>query len=218
MKQLLILIAVLFCFDLAAQRRDTAPKPGADAPDFKLKTMDGRKTVKLSSFEGKKPVVLVFGSITWGPFCEASVDVNKLHQKYGKDFEFVLVYIREAHPIGGRRENQYSIIEDPETLKERQKAAQMSAKKLKFKFTITVDEMDNTVNKAYSAWPERLFVVDKKGSIAYAGERGPWGFKPTKDSKSVKSRNGGGRGMRNGDSGYSKESLEEFLDGYKSKK
>ena len=39
-------------------------KVGDDAPDFSLKTLDGKSTVKLSSFEGKKPVVLIFGSYT----------------------------------------------------------------------------------------------------------------------------------------------------------
>jgi peroxiredoxin len=34
------------------------------APDFKLKTKEGKGEVQLSSFKGKRPVVLVFGSYT----------------------------------------------------------------------------------------------------------------------------------------------------------
>ena len=62
-------------------RQDRAPKVGQDAPDFELQrvivsakdakekatksaTKKKPKTLKLSSFEGKKPVVLVFGSFT----------------------------------------------------------------------------------------------------------------------------------------------------------
>ena len=37
---------------------------GKPAPDFQLKTVDGKKEVKLSSFAGKKPVALIFGSYT----------------------------------------------------------------------------------------------------------------------------------------------------------
>jgi len=37
---------------------------GDPAPDFKLKTKDGSREVQLSSFKGKGPVVLVFGSYT----------------------------------------------------------------------------------------------------------------------------------------------------------
>ena len=37
---------------------------GDVAPDFELPTLDGSARVRLSSFRGKRPVVLVFGSYT----------------------------------------------------------------------------------------------------------------------------------------------------------
>jgi hypothetical protein len=40
------------------------PKIGEEAPDFNLFDHTGLKTVQLSGFRGKKPVVLVFGSFT----------------------------------------------------------------------------------------------------------------------------------------------------------
>lgn len=39
-------------------------KVGEEAPNFKLKTRDGKKEVELATFRGEKPVVLVFGSYT----------------------------------------------------------------------------------------------------------------------------------------------------------
>src|SRR5262245_42737083 len=39
-------------------------KVGGVAPDFDLPTLDKTSQVKLSSFRGEKPVVLVFGSYT----------------------------------------------------------------------------------------------------------------------------------------------------------
>jgi hypothetical protein len=39
-------------------------KVGDAAPDFNLKTADGSRSVRLSSFRGQKPVVLIFGSHT----------------------------------------------------------------------------------------------------------------------------------------------------------
>ncbi len=39
-------------------------KVGQMAPDFALKTKEQDRTVRLSSFRGKRPVVLVFGSYT----------------------------------------------------------------------------------------------------------------------------------------------------------
>jgi hypothetical protein len=40
------------------------PRVGQEAPDFTLSTQDGKATISLSQFRGKKPVVLVFGSFT----------------------------------------------------------------------------------------------------------------------------------------------------------
>jgi hypothetical protein len=48
----------------AAPKRPSAPAVGAAAPDFTLKTKDGKSSVTLSSFRGKKPVAIVFGSYT----------------------------------------------------------------------------------------------------------------------------------------------------------
>jgi len=39
-------------------------KVGDAAPDFTLPDPTGKKTITLSSYQGKKPVVLIFGSYT----------------------------------------------------------------------------------------------------------------------------------------------------------
>ena len=44
------------------------PKLDEPAPKFNLKTADGKETVQLSKLIGPKPVVLVFGNFTCGPF------------------------------------------------------------------------------------------------------------------------------------------------------
>ena len=46
------------------QRKEGKLKVGDAATDFTLDSPDGKKAFKLSSFKGKKPVVLVFGSYT----------------------------------------------------------------------------------------------------------------------------------------------------------
>ncbi|MCI0339876.1 MAG: hypothetical protein L0216_01785 [Planctomycetales bacterium] len=48
-----------------AMSRNPGPKVGDPAPDFAIKTLDGKATVKLSEIlKAKKPVALVFGSYT----------------------------------------------------------------------------------------------------------------------------------------------------------
>ena len=47
-----------------AARDETGPKEGDVPPDFNLKRMGSEEKVSLSSFQGKRPVALVFGSYT----------------------------------------------------------------------------------------------------------------------------------------------------------
>ena len=46
------------------EQEAAGPKVYEDAPDFALRTLDGKRIVKLSDFKGREPVVLVFGSYT----------------------------------------------------------------------------------------------------------------------------------------------------------
>jgi hypothetical protein len=97
--------------------------------------------------------------------------------------EFFTVYIKEAHPSDGRAvpaNTRAGIsVEDPGSLTERQQVANKACKELNLRWPCLVDDMENTVNKAYAAWPTRLYVVDTEGRIAVAGSRGPAGLAPS---------------------------------------
>jgi len=58
------LMAVLPFVPLWNVARRGATRVGQLAPDFSLPTIDRSRQVTLSSFRGKQPVVLVFGSYT----------------------------------------------------------------------------------------------------------------------------------------------------------
>lgn len=47
-----------------AERETLAPAVGSAAPDFKLPRLGSGEAVQLSSFRGRKPVALLFGSYT----------------------------------------------------------------------------------------------------------------------------------------------------------
>ena len=49
-----------------------------------------------------------------------------------------------------------------------------------------IDRMDDRVNKAYGAQPDRLYLIGKDGNIAFAGDRGPMGFEPDELEKAIK--------------------------------
>ena len=41
-----------------------------------------------------------------------------------------------------------------------------------------VDDIANTANACYAAWPERIYVIDVDGTIVYKGGMGPFYFDP----------------------------------------
>jgi hypothetical protein len=42
---------------------------------------------------------------------------------------------------------------------------------------VVVDELNDLVGHTYSGMPDRLYVIDRNGRVAYKGGRGPFGFK-----------------------------------------
>ena len=79
------------------------PALGDVAPDFELPTADGKSKVKLSGLIGEKPVVLILGNYTCGPFRSLFTQIEDVKKRYGKEAEFLMVYVREAHPTDGWR-------------------------------------------------------------------------------------------------------------------
>lgn len=94
-----------------------------------------------------------------------------------------MVYIREAHSTDGWHVDHsgWSIIQDATSSTERAAAAAQTCSMLDLPFPVVVDSMDDAVAIQWSAWPERLFVIDVDGKVAYVGEQGPWGFWPRHD-------------------------------------
>ncbi len=39
-----------------------------------------------------------------------------------------------------------------------------------------IDDVDDEVDLAYSALPDRLFLIDARGHSAWRSDLGPWGF------------------------------------------
>ena len=48
-----------------------------------------------------------------------------------------------------------------------------------------VDEMEDAVNSANAAWPDRLYLIGLKGEVIYAGGIEPFGFKPDELKKAI---------------------------------
>ena len=116
-----------------------------------------------------------------------------MYQTYKDRAEFLLVYIREAHPdsvlftkTDKKGKEQLKKITQTDSVKARSETAMMCAVTLNMTIPTLIDGKDNKVNAAYAGWPDRLAVVGLDGKIAYYGEKGPKGFKPTEVEKWLK--------------------------------
>lgn len=152
------------------------------APDFSLTTQDGSRTIRLSEQIGKKPVVLVFGNFTCGPFRALYPGIDELAQRYQDSATFLVVYVREAHPSDGwRMESNTQVgveLAQPKTYGDRVAVAQQCHRTLKGTLPMLVDDIDDTVGNLYSGMPTRFYIIDNQGRIAFKSGRGPFGFKP----------------------------------------
>jgi len=83
------------------------------------------------------------------------------------------------------------MVEDPITDGERALVAGTCVKDLKLPMPALIDRVDDKVGKAYSGWPDRLYLIGKDGKIAYAGKRGPFGFDPAGWEKAIIAEKGG---------------------------
>ena len=105
-----------------------------------------------------------------------AVRLKAMYEKYAMKVDFYWVYIQEAHATDGRRPSKTIKIALHKTLEDRRKAALGCSKVSPLKATVLLDDMQDSVSKAYSALPERFFVLGVNGKVAYAGKRGPRGI------------------------------------------
>ena len=112
-----------------------------------------------------------------------------MRARFSGQVEFLAVYIREAHPTDGWRvdsNDRYGItFAQPQSYDERLGIATQCRSALELGMPLLVDAIDNRVEKVYGAFPDRLYLVDLSGRVAFKGGRGPFGFEPRKLEQSL---------------------------------
>jgi hypothetical protein len=92
------------------------------------------------------------------------------------------VYIQEAHPIDAWQDDDnikaHISLLSTRTVAERCAVAGACMVKLGIEFPALIDDMQNSVERAYTGWPDRLYVIDRDGRVAYKSAAGPFGFHP----------------------------------------
>ncbi len=125
--------------------------------------------------------------------------LKDLYRKYQDEVQFLLIYIREAHPVDGwwlgggligklleiKGTRAAMDVHDPTTTEERVQVAQRCADTLEYGIPTLVDRIDDAVNFQYAALPTRLYLVGIDGKVVYAGGPGPWGFRPAELDRAI---------------------------------
>jgi thiol-disulfide isomerase/thioredoxin len=158
------------------------PNVGEQGSDFTLKTLQGAK-ISLAALCAEKPVVLIFGNFTCGPFRAQAGNLERLRDKYHEHFHFLVVYVREAHPSDGwamqHNESAQIVLPQPTKYLERATVAQRCQNLMSSKLPLVVDEMDDAVGRQYSGMPSRLYLLDGERQVLFKSGRGPHYFNPS---------------------------------------
>ena len=122
--------------------------------------------------------------------------MEDLSKKYAGVANFAYVYIKEAHAddewqveknkVGGVVFNQ------PQTFEERMILAKAFQESMGTETTILVDDIRNTANAIFAAWPERIYILGTDGKVEYKGGMGPFYFDPDEIVPVLEKRYGAG--------------------------
>ena len=108
--------------------------------------------------------------------------IEELQEKYSDIANFVIVYIKEAHPDDEwqmeSNEESGVIYSQPKSTEERRELARAFIDQMDVQTETLLDDIDNTAMACYAAWPERLYIIGTDGRIIYKGGMGPFYFDP----------------------------------------
>ena len=106
--------------------------------------------------------------------------MTQIYQQFRDRVEFFVVYVQEAHPTDGWQTDSNLqdgvLFRQHQSYAEREEVAQTCSLDLHIGLPIIIEEMNNVIDEAYGAAPERLYLVGVDGKVAYQGGAGPHFF------------------------------------------
>lgn len=100
-----------------------------------------------------------------------------------------MVYIQEAHPTDlwqvSSNVRDGVVLASPRSDGERNEAATTCVRKLGIKIPALLDGIANSTERAYTGWPDRLYLIGRDGRIVYKSAPGPYGFSTEKLGQSL---------------------------------
>ncbi len=106
--------------------------------------------------------------------------MEQIYRAYQDQVEFFVVYVQEAHPTDGwQTESNIAnnvLFRQHQSYDEREGVALTCSVNLHINLPVLIEEMDNCIDEAYGAAPERLYLIGTDGKVAYQGGAGPHFF------------------------------------------
>lgn len=100
-----------------------------------------------------------------------------------------MVYIAEAHAsdMWQMQSNvkEKVLFKNPTTDAEREQVAGSCIRNLHIAFPALLDSMANNVERDYTGWPDRLYLIGTDGCVRYKSEAGPFGFSPANLDRAI---------------------------------
>ncbi len=104
---------------------------------------------------------------------------------------FYVVYIEEAHPtdLWQMESNVRAgvLFRSPRTDQERNETASSCVRKLGIRIPALRDGIANGIERAYTGWPDRLYLIGRDGRVRFKSAPGPFGFSAAGLSEAIAS-------------------------------
>ena len=106
--------------------------------------------------------------------------MEAIYHQYRTHVEFFVIYVQEAHPTDGWQTDsnvaEGILFRQHQSYEERESVAATCSLDLRLSLPVLIEEMDNAMDEAYGAAPERLYLIGVDGRVAYRGGAGPHFF------------------------------------------
>ena len=77
---------------------------------------------------------------------------------------------------------------DPKNEAKRSHVATSCVRDLKIEIPALLDDAQNSTERAYTGWPDRLYLIDRQGTVRFKSKPGPFGFHVTDLAQAVKTQ------------------------------
>jgi len=108
--------------------------------------------------------------------------LNKMYEQYKDRVAFFVVYIQEAHAATCGRcpaTSGRASYSGCRGVSRSERASRPAASGAGHQDSALIDDMSDSTERAYTGWPDRIYLIDRSGRVTFKTKPGPFGFDPS---------------------------------------